>query len=168
MKLCIALSLFAASATASNLFQQLAGGSFSVKSSGPKVPGDSPLEHCGDTSNDVLTIDKVNLIPNPPVPGQSLTIEASGTLHDVITKGAQVDVIVKYGYITLIKETLDVCDHVNEVDLECPIDSGKLVLTKVVDIPKQVPPGKYSVTANAYLADERPLTCLVGQTTFRV
>lgn len=72
--------------------------------------------------------------------GQSLTIEASGTLHKAVEKGAMVEVTVKYGLITLIKETLDLCDHVSEVDLECPIKKDKLVLTKVVDIPKQVPP----------------------------
>jgi len=159
-------SLLVASASASSLFQQLAGNSVDVKTGGQKVPGESPLCHCKEAPDDILTIDKVDLIPNPPVPGQPLTIKASGTLHDVVTKGAQVEVTVKYGLITLIKRIVDLCDHVDEVDLECPIDAGKLTLTKVVDIPKQVPPGKYNVAANAYLVDGRPLTCLVGQIFF--
>lgn len=160
------ISLFVASAAASNLFQQLAGSVVNVKTTGSKVPGESPLYHCGPTSDDILTIDKVDLVPNPPVPGQPLTIEASGTLHKSVEKGAQVEVTVKYGLITLIKETLDLCDHVGEVDLECPIKKDKLILTKVVDIPKQVPPGKYNVAANAYLEDGDPITCLVGQVIF--
>ncbi|KAI5839783.1 ML domain-containing protein [Morchella snyderi] len=162
----VALSVFVASANASNFFQQLAGNSNPSVQSGAKVPGESPLYHCGSTSDDVLTIDKVDLVPNPPVPGQPLTIEASGTLHKSVEKGAQVEVTVKYGLITLIKETLDLCDHVGEVDLECPLKANKMILTKVVDIPKQVPPGKYNVAANAYLEDGDPITCLVGQVIF--
>lgn len=32
-----------------------------------KIPGDSPLEFCpGDHSADIVKIDKVDLLPNPP------------------------------------------------------------------------------------------------------
>lgn len=64
-----ALALFAASAAASNLFQQLAGSAFDIKlGGGAKVPGESPLMHCADTLHDVLTVHEINLSPNPPVP----------------------------------------------------------------------------------------------------
>lgn len=33
-----------------------------------KVPGDNPLYFCGDPANDILTIEKVDLSPNPPQP----------------------------------------------------------------------------------------------------
>jgi len=61
-------------------------------------------------------------------------------LKDTVTPGAYVEVSVKYGLITLIRETLDLCDHVKEVELKCPIEKGKLTLTKVVKIPQQIPP----------------------------
>lgn len=33
-----------------------------------KIPGVSPLEHCSaDYENDILTLDHVNLNPNPPL-----------------------------------------------------------------------------------------------------
>lgn len=64
-----ALSLFAAFATASNLFQQLASAAVDITaSSGSKVPGESPLEYCEDTHNHILELEKINLIPNPPIP----------------------------------------------------------------------------------------------------
>ncbi|PWW75996.1 ml domain-containing protein [Tuber magnatum] len=161
------VSLLAASVSAGSLFQQLAGSQISPAGEPKPIPGENPLRYCNeDHSDDILTIEKVDLIPNPPIPGQALTIEAVGVLKDVVTKGAYVEVSVKYGLITLIKETLDLCDHVNEVDLECPIDQGKLILAKVVDIPKQIPPGKYTVKADAGLIDERPLTCLTGTIVF--
>lgn len=132
-----------------------------------KIPGKNPLQHCtDDLSEDVLTIEEVDLIPNPPVPGQNLTIKAIGVLKDTVTQGAYVEVSVKYGLITLIRETLDLCDHVKEVELECPIEQGKLTLTKVVKIPQQIPPGKYTVRADAWLADDAHLTCLTGAVVF--
>ncbi|KAL7274804.1 Phosphatidylglycerol/phosphatidylinositol transfer protein [Rhizina undulata] len=160
------LSVLVLSASASNLFQQLAGKEQPLLPLGVKVPGESPLEHCDGDKYDILTIEKVNLTPNPPVPGQKLIIEAHGILNDAIEKGALVEVTVKYHLITLIKERLDLCDHVSEVGLECPIDEGKMVLTKEVTLPKAIPPGKYSVIANAYTEDGRPITCLTASIQF--
>lgn len=70
-------------------------------------------------------------------------------LKDTVTKGAYVEVSVKYGLITLIRETLDLCDHVKEVELECPIEEGKLTLTKVVKIPPQIPPVSFPHTLSS-------------------
>jgi hypothetical protein len=125
--------------------------------------------------------------------GATLVISAVGVLHDVITAGAKVDVTVKYGLITLLRESVDLCDNAKEVDLECPVDQGKLVLNKSVDIPKQIPPvcspasaplllysgkwpslllsltplqGTYNVFANAYTVDGRPITCLTATIQF--
>ena len=72
--------------------------------------------------------------------GNTLNIAAVGIIHDVITAGAKVDITVKYGLITLLRESLDLCDNAGKVDLVCPVDTGKLVLNKSVDIPKEVPP----------------------------
>ncbi|KAG0135342.1 putative phosphatidylglycerol/phosphatidylinositol transfer protein [Tuber indicum] len=139
------VSLLAASASAGNLFHQVGKNLMSPTNGLEQIPGENPLKYCdGDHSDDVLTIKKVDLIPNPPIPGESLIIRAVGVLKDVVTEGAYIDVSVRYGLITLIKERLDICEHVDQVDLECPIDQGKLTLTKVVDIPKQIPPVSFS------------------------
>lgn len=61
-------------------------------------------------------------------------------LNDAIAKGAVVDIIVKYGLITLIKQTMDLCEQVDKVDLKCPIDQGKIILHKSVDLPSVIPP----------------------------
>jgi len=64
------ISLLAASVSAGNLFQQLAGNQMSLMDGeSQKIPGKNPLQHCtDDLSEDALTIEEVNLIPNPPVP----------------------------------------------------------------------------------------------------
>lgn len=52
-----AASLFAGSVT-----------QFSLINEDLHVPGESPLFHCAPTEGELLSIEKVNLRPNPPTP----------------------------------------------------------------------------------------------------
>ncbi|KAF7715959.1 Uncharacterized protein PECH_004618 [Penicillium ucsense] len=124
------------------------------------VKGDNPLEFCEPPSSHLLTIDSVDLSPNPPKAGETLTITASGVLHQSITDGAYVNVEVKWGLITLVKQTMNLCEQIENVDLKCPLEKGRMTMTKQVDLPKQIPPGRYSVLADAYTADHEKVTCL--------
>lgn len=47
---------------------------------------------------------------------------------------------VKYGLITLIKTTENLCEQLANVDKECPVEKGEMKVTKEVDLPSQVPP----------------------------
>ncbi|KAE8377632.1 Phosphatidylglycerol/phosphatidylinositol transfer protein [Aspergillus bertholletiae] len=131
-----------------------------IQVQGKSVEGDNPLEYCTDPSGDVLNIKSVNLSPNPPLPGKTLVIEASGTLREKIEDGAYVLLEVKYGLITLLKQKADLCEQLVNVDLECPLGPGDMALTKKVDLPKQIPPGKYNVHADVYTKDDKRITCL--------
>ncbi|OLN97478.1 Phosphatidylglycerol/phosphatidylinositol transfer protein [Colletotrichum chlorophyti] len=132
-----------------------------------KVPGDSPLQLCEkDHGKDIVTIDSVDLNPNPPQAGQELVIKASGTVKENIEKGAYVLLQVKYGLIRLISTKADLCEQIENVDLECPIEKGKLTITKSVELPNEIPPGKYTVFADVYTADDVPITCLTAQVVF--
>jgi len=154
-------------ASAGSFFQQAASFSGSVGSSyQPKVPGNNPLEFCGDVSEHLLEITSLNVVPNPPVKGQTLNMEATGILKDVVTQGSSVDVTVKFGMITLLRKNFDLCSNAGQVDLECPVDSGTKVLKKAVDLPSQIPPGTYTVSANAYTKDGRSITCVTSTITF--
>ncbi|KAJ6088802.1 MD-2-related lipid-recognition [Penicillium sp. IBT 16267x] len=124
------------------------------------VPGENPLVYCGNPDSYSLKIDSVTLSPNPPKAGQKLTITASGTVGETIVEGAYVNLVVKYGLITLISQTADLCEQLGNVDLKCPLEKGKMVLTKEVELPKQIPPGKYSVLADVYNDDDKQVTCL--------
>lgn len=118
------------------------------------------MNYCAKPDSYKLEIESVDLSPNPPLPGQKLTISAEGTLLERIEKGATVNLEVKWGLITLIKQTVDLCDELKNVDLECPLEKGKMVLTKEVDLPKQIPPGSYSVLADVYNQKQQQVTCL--------
>lgn len=48
--------------------------------------------------------------------------------------------VVKWGLITLISQTVDLCEQIKEVDLECPLEKGPMTLTKDVKLPNAIPP----------------------------
>ncbi|KAL2217877.1 Phosphatidylglycerol/phosphatidylinositol transfer protein [Thermoascus aurantiacus ATCC 26904] len=127
---------------------------------GLKVNGSNPLTYCSDPSQNILQIDSVDLSPNPPVAGKTLTIHATGTFRETVDKGAKVLLQVRYGLIRLINQEADLCDQIENVDLQCPLEKGEMTLTKQFDLPKEIPPGKYFVTADVYTKDNRKVTCL--------
>ncbi|EGV62792.1 hypothetical protein CANTEDRAFT_115597 [Yamadazyma tenuis ATCC 10573] len=114
------------------------------------IPGDSPLVQCDVTEAQLLNLQSVILEPNPPLRGENLTIIAKGYLDIDIEDGAYVEVDVRYGFIKLLHQTFDICEEISAVDLECPIAAGQHIIIKEVEIPSEVPPGKYIVTARAY------------------
>jgi ML domain len=109
-----------------------------------------------------------------------------------VEAGAYVVLQVKYGLITLVKQTVDLCDQVKNVELSCPLDAGDLTIKKDVDLPKEIPPvrvifsnpfscicisyvsgmanninqGQYTVLADAYTKDDEPITCLTAKIKF--
>jgi hypothetical protein len=158
----LALTAPLAGAAAFSLFDPT---QVSLKNDDPEFPvkGDNPLLYCADPASYRLDIQSVDLTPNPPVAyvtahkcplfleqltnlyvaidrGRKLTIAAEGTLLDRVEKGAKVNLEVKYGLITLISQTVDLCEELKKVDLSCPLEKGKMVLTKEVELPKQIPP----------------------------
>ncbi|QLL34384.1 hypothetical protein HG536_0G02450 [Torulaspora globosa] len=133
------------------------------------VPGGSPFYQCDVSEKQYLEISTVDLAPNPPVRGKNLTISAVGKLHETIQQGAYVDVEVRLGYIKLLTQTYDLCETLeeNNVDgLTCPLTAGLYNVVKEVEIPAEVPPGKYVVLARAYNVDDELITCLTGEIVF--
>merc|ERR1712070_21576 len=101
----IASALFAA-ASAGSIF----GGQAVALDDSLSVPGNNPLNHCADPKDDILDLKSVDLNPNPPKAGQVLSIVARGDLSDDVEDGAKVHLSVKYGLITIIRQTADLCD----------------------------------------------------------
>lgn len=124
------------------------------------VPGDSPIVQCQAHESQILTLLSVTIDPNPPTRGANLTFIAEGYLTKDIEEGAYVEVDVRYGYIRLIHQQFDLCEEIGKVDLECPVKKGKQIITKEVEIPNEVPPGKYIINARAFTKDDEFITCL--------
>jgi len=125
------------------------------------VPGENPLEYCEETDAYTLAISNVDLTPNPPLPGKTLTIEAKGNFTEEVEEGAYINLVVKYGLIKLISQTADLCEQMQNVDEKCPL-KGVKTITKEVDLPKEIPPGRYNVVADVYTKDDEHITCLTA------
>ncbi|KAI4090885.1 MAG: hypothetical protein LQ339_008244 [Xanthoria mediterranea] len=158
MKLTLSVSLLLSTLVASKSFlfgnqqQPLVDGSLSV-------PGDNPLSFCADPSDYILTIEKVDLDPNPPEKGKALQIKAKGNFTQKIEQDAYINLSVKYGLITLINTQADLCEQMKEVDESCPLEGAK-DFTKDVTLPKQIPAGTYTVLADVYTKTDVQVTCL--------
>ncbi|KAK4126650.1 hypothetical protein N657DRAFT_670620 [Parathielavia appendiculata] len=167
MKLSAIVLALAASVSARNVFRY--EGQALVRRNDLDVPGQNPLKFCeADREKDIITIEEVILTPNPPEAGTTLVIEASGTVKETILDGAYVNLEVKYGYIRLINTQADLCKEIKNVDLECPIEKGKISIIKSIDLPKEIPPtkGKYNVQADVYSKDNEHITCLTATVIF--
>ncbi|KPI43911.1 Phosphatidylglycerol/phosphatidylinositol transfer protein [Cyphellophora attinorum] len=179
MRLLACLSTLAAATLVSSISLDFGGSQNPIiQDDKVTVPGENPLDFCTDPKDYILTVDYVNLTPNPPRPyefpagytprsmeadrssGEKLVIEANGTFSQDIEPGATVFLQVKYGLITLIKQEADLCDNLPKIDMECPVKKGVLTIKKEVDIPKQVPPGKYTVLADVNTVDKEKITCM--------
>ncbi len=125
------------------------------------IPGNNPMMLCDDVEVHEVTISSLDVLPNPPEPGSALNIEAVGTVHKAVTNGSYVQVSVKWGYVGLLNQRFDLCDGLKEVNLSCPLAKGTQAhVTKQVELPREIPPGKYHVEARAYSEDGEPLICL--------
>ncbi|KAL8702473.1 MAG: hypothetical protein Q9201_004345 [Fulgogasparrea decipioides] len=129
------------------------------------VPGDNPLVFCSDPSDFILTIDNVDLDPNPPEAGKTLQIKAKGNFTEKVEQDAYINLTVKYGLITLISTQADLCEQMKEVDETCPLEGAK-DFTKEVMLPKKIPPGKFAVLADVYTKDDERVTCLKADVHF--
>jgi len=99
--------------------------------------------------------------------GNTLTIKASGLFTEDVEAGAKVHLQVKYGLIRIINQEADLCENIKNVDLECPLKKGPMQLTKDVELPKEIPPGKYTVLADVYTKDDDKITCLTATVIFK-
>ncbi|EWC47212.1 hypothetical protein DRE_03331 [Drechslerella stenobrocha 248] len=132
------------------------------------IPGGSPVCHCSLPADDLVQIQNIEITPNPPVAGDSLLLEASGVLHTTIQEGARLEVVVRLGYVILLRKTLDFCEEIvkADVDIACPVKEGPISISKSVDLPREIPPGTFVVTANLFNADDSLITCLAAKVAF--
>jgi len=117
--------------------------------------------------NDLLEIMYINLSPDPPLKGKQLTIEALGWLKEEVGYGSYVDVTVKLGLIKLLQKRFDLCEESQKVNKQCPLERGRQELSTTVNLPKEIPPGKYVVDALVYTPDNRRIACLKAVVIFR-
>ncbi|CAC37423.1 Phosphatidylglycerol/phosphatidylinositol transfer protein [Schizosaccharomyces pombe] len=140
-----------------------------VSSTSEKIPGANPASYCADwdRGDDHVVVDYINLIPNPPAAGKNLTIETEINVGTTVLNGSYVDIQVKYGFVRIVNERLDICDKAYELAaVECPVEPGIITKQATISLPWAIPPGRYHVLATAYNADGEQLTCVSASVSF--
>ncbi|EJD51898.1 hypothetical protein AURDEDRAFT_82809 [Auricularia subglabra TFB-10046 SS5] len=116
---------------------------------------------CG-LPTDAIQIKSIDISPDPPKPGQNVTIIATGTVQKQLNPGTYADVTVKVGLIKLLQKRFDVCEEAENanVDVQCPVDPDTYTITQTVELPKEVPPAKFVINVRGYTEEEEPMVCL--------
>ncbi|KAF7290154.1 ML domain-containing protein [Mycena indigotica] len=116
---------------------------------------------CG-TETDVVHLRSLDISPDPPVPGKELTVKVNGTVERRVEDGAWVDVVVKIGVIKLLARKFDICEEAENANatVQCPVEKGEYAVTQSFDLPKEIPPGKFTVLLRGYTVEDEPMFCL--------
>ena len=110
------------------------------------------------------------LTPNPPEKGKKLSIKLNGDLLKSINSGSLLRTVVKYQRIVLFRSTFDVCKELekpdNKLPIKCPIEIGEKTLDYEVDLPDNLPNGKFSVDAELLNENKDLIFCTKIQMIF--
>ncbi|KAJ7254017.1 ML domain-containing protein [Mycena haematopus] len=116
---------------------------------------------CGLPSNPIQ-IDSIELSPDPPLPGQDLTVTVKAVVTEVIAEGASADVTVKLGLIKLLQKNFDVCEEARNANatVSCPVEPGPYEVVQTVALPKEIPKAKFVVLVRGTTVTEEAMLCL--------
>ncbi|KAJ7078317.1 ML domain-containing protein [Mycena belliarum] len=126
-------------------------------------------DDCG--TDTVFRLTSLTLSPDPPIPGQNLTLAVEGDVREAIEDGAYADITIKFGLIRLLQKTFDICDEARKANfsITCPVSEGVHQVVEKVILPKarEIPRGKFTVQVRAYTKDDAELLCLNIEADFR-
>ncbi|KAF9039132.1 MD-2-related lipid-recognition domain-containing protein [Panaeolus papilionaceus] len=123
--------------------------------------------NCG-LDTDPIQFESIKLSPDPPKPGQDLTVKVTGSTKKNIKVGAYAEITVKLGLIKIFKKEVDLCEEARKanVSIQCPIEPGKYTIEHTVAMPKEIPQAKFTVGVRAYTVDHDDLFCLAFMVDF--
>jgi len=123
---------------------------------------------CG-LPTDVIQIESLTISPDPPKPGEDLTVKVSAYVTKTIEDGAYADVTVKLGLIKLLQKRFDVCDEAqkNNAEIQCPVEAGQHHVEQTVALPKEIPPAQFVVMVRGYTVDDEDMLCADIKVDFR-
>ncbi|KAH9175352.1 ML domain-containing protein [Lactarius sanguifluus] len=118
-------------------------------------------EDCGSPT-DSIQIDSISVSPDPPKPGQDLTVRVKASAQERVEDGAYADVQVKLGLIKILQKQFDLCEEARNANttVQCPIEKGNYEVEQTVALPKEIPQAKFNVNVQAYTIDDDDLFCV--------
>ncbi|KAI9229793.1 MAG: hypothetical protein DHS80DRAFT_29458 [Piptocephalis tieghemiana] len=123
----------------------------------PCDPGKRDIE-------DLLKLHDLTLTPNPPKPGETLEIIASGLLRAPIQPGATFQITATKFGITVFSETCDLCSNpLSKLDVGCPLGPGLQSISQSFTIPSSIPGGiNAKINVQVSNPDGSSILCLQG------
>ncbi|KAL5533776.1 hypothetical protein ACEPAG_236 [Sanghuangporus baumii] len=125
-------------------------------------------EDCGDPS-DPIQIKSIEVSPDPPKPGENMTVKVAAYAQERIEDGAYADVMVRIGTIKILDKRFDLCEEARnaQVDVQCPVEEGDHFVEQTVALPKEVPRAKFLVQVRGYTVEDENLVCTDISVDFR-
>jgi len=84
-------------------------------------------------TNGAVTVQSVDVSPDPVVSGQNLDVKASGTSTMALSSGT-IEIAASVFGVTVLKENKDLCDC-----MSCPVDVGEFSLNYAYALDSKVP-----------------------------
>jgi len=103
-----------------------------------------------------VIVHNVTVTPFPPVIGQPVHVYIDADLTKQVAEGSTADVRVRYGVITIIDDTFDICS----LAPVCPVDPQKVHVDVTVDVPSIIPGGRYRIEVQAQDQDGQEIICV--------
>ncbi|KAL7747111.1 hypothetical protein RI367_007469 [Sorochytrium milnesiophthora] len=120
-----------------------------------------------DPKDDLFTITRAEISPDPPKQGEELHVELEGELKTRLEQGSTIHLTVKMNkFIQLLKKDFDLCEQVKAVGAECPLEKGPISLSGTFDIPRGIPPAVYTAFAEITDQDGQHVICEVAEYRF--
>ncbi|EIM81574.1 uncharacterized protein STEHIDRAFT_66199 [Stereum hirsutum FP-91666 SS1] len=118
-------------------------------------------ESCG-LASDPVQIRSIAVAPDPPKPGENMTVSVQATAQEDVAEGAYANVEVKLGLIRILQKEFNLCEEARKANMtvQCPVEKGDRILEKTVKLPDFIPPGPIKINVNGYTTDDEPLLCI--------
>ncbi|KAF8904518.1 MD-2-related lipid-recognition domain-containing protein [Mucidula mucida] len=111
--------------------------------------------NCGNAHN-AVQVKSVQIVPDPPLPGQEWTVEVVVDILKPVEEGATGALTLELGGLTVLDQPFDICEEATN----CPIKPGKYTVKRTVTLPLGFLVGMYVINVVGHKRDGGDLMCL--------
>ncbi|KAI5825736.1 MD-2-related lipid-recognition [Schizophyllum commune Tattone D] len=132
------------------------------------IAGGWSYSDCGDASSTVQ-LKSIKISPDPPIPGEQLTMTVKAEVQETIQEGAYADVAVKVGLIKLLQKRFDICEEARNANatVQCPVEKGEHTVVQTVQLPREIPPAMFKIDVLAWTHEDEHMACAKFEVEFR-
>ncbi|KAL1703005.1 ML domain-containing protein [Schizophyllum commune] len=123
----------------------------------------------GGDQTSTVQLKSITISPDPPIPGQQLTMTVEADVQETIQEGAYADVTVKVGLIKLLQKRFDICEEARNANatVQCPVERGEHTVVQTVQLPREIPPAMFKIDVLAWTHEDEDMACAKFEVDFR-